>query len=470
MFNGRNRASSKKRQSANSKEAEPQATHAVGGPLHMHLRRMWRLLASALFLLLMAGGWALAQPAPTATIEGGSEFIGSSVTLPVSFANAGTVGYGPYLDLYLPDPEGAVAFEVASYLGVPLDREVVELDGNGEGTHPFLLDDGGQPLVVEGPPGGRLVVLTLPFGSIVPAQPSLDVDLRLRISKDAEPGVGIELEIIPGFRYGADALDNPADDPPVIGSPATGEVTPEITRFVKRLVAPEGDTPVGESFTHRYELELLIAPGQTLENVTLTDELPNALVIRGGSLTLDVNGSTVALGASDSTFVVNERGSHGGSDPAPFPGANTGPYAQSEFTIRLPEAVTAPSGQPGTVLLAYDFYIPSVDANGAQAGAPGENGNQSENVGRYEASWTGNASVSGGRSLSGSDDASVNISNASSSHPPRRQRHHPTPEVGQRARQQERGGAARRGGHLLPRLPGLGRQRLRRSDHHRPAR
>ena len=53
MFNGRNRASSKKRQSANSKEAEPQATHAVGGPLHMHLRRMWRLLASALFLLLM---------------------------------------------------------------------------------------------------------------------------------------------------------------------------------------------------------------------------------------------------------------------------------------------------------------------------------------------------------------------------------------------------------------------------------
>ena len=63
-------------------------------------------------------------------------------------------------------PEGGVAFEVASYLGVPLDREIVELDGNGEGTHPFLLDDGGQPFVVEGPPGGRLVVLTLPFGSI----------------------------------------------------------------------------------------------------------------------------------------------------------------------------------------------------------------------------------------------------------------------------------------------------------------
>ncbi len=338
-----------------------------------------------------------------------------------SFENAalGTeVGYGPYIDVVLPTSPVPLAWAGASYLGQPLTPIVVSLDATGNAVHPFARQADGSPVTLTGPPGGTVMVLVLPFGSVTTGQPSIDVDIRLEISEDAAPETAIPVEVYPGFRYGANPLDDPGTDPMIRGASATGNVTPELVRFEKRLGAPEGDTPVGESFTHRYEIELLIAPGQTIDDVVITDILPNALVIRGGSLGVSVNGAVLGAPAGyTSQFNVVTQGTNGGAVPAPFPGSDTGPYSASNFVIELVNPVSAPADEPGRVLVAYDFYIPSIDANGAQAGAPGS-GNQATNTGEYEARWNGNAAVPVGADLSGDDDVTLRITNPSTHHPP----------------------------------------------------
>src|SRR5699024_6995161 len=128
----------------------------------------------------------------------------------------------------------------------------VVFDGCSDAVHPFAVDDQGNPIVITGPPGGTLVVLTLPFGSVTIEQTSIDVDINLTISEEVAVGAPVGVQVVPGFRYGATPLDDPMDDAPLRGSPSTGEVTPEVARFSKSLVAPEGDTNVGDSFTYRY--------------------------------------------------------------------------------------------------------------------------------------------------------------------------------------------------------------------------
>lgn len=152
--------------------------------------------------------------------------------------------------------------------------------------------------------------------------------------------------------------------------------------------------------------------------MVITDILPNALVIRGGSLGVSVNGAVLGAPAGyTSQFNVVTQGTNGGAVPAPFPGSDTGPYSASNFVIELVNPVSAPADEPGRVLVAYDFYIPSIDANGAQAGAPGS-GNQATNTGEYEARWNGNAAVPVGADLSGDDDVTLRITNPSTHHPP----------------------------------------------------
>ncbi|MBW7915893.1 MAG: DUF11 domain-containing protein [Trueperaceae bacterium] len=388
---------------------------AITKMFEVRKRSCWQLAARALLATLVALGFASAQPVPTATVGSATGFLGSEVTVPVSFWNGGAgldVGYGPYLDLVLPTSPDPLEWAGAEYLGRALEQTVVTFGPTGQAQHPFALAPDGSPLVITGPPGGQLVVLTLPFGSVTVGQPSLDIDVHLRLSPDALPDTAIPVQVVPGFRYGADPLDNNGADPQLRGATSTTTVTPALTLFAKDLGAPEHDTPVGESFTHGYELTFIVAPGQTLTGVELTDALPTALVIRGGSLTVSVDGVPAA---HTTDFAITSAGVAGGADPAPFPVGDTGPYAAAEFTVRLTDPVTAPPDQPAVVVVAYSFYIPSIDANGLQAGAGGRE--QSLNQAAYVAHWTGNGAVPAGRDLAGESEFEVDIGNTADYHP-----------------------------------------------------
>lgn len=382
-------------------------------------------LAPIVFLLLLTSAWAFlaptavwAQPLPAVTLDSAEDFLGETVRLTAGFSNAGAsaadVGYGPYLDVELPSTPEPLEFLGAHYLDQPITPQIVTLDSNGSAQHPFALDATGNPVILRGPPNGRVAVLVLPFGSVVPNQPTIEVGIELRISPQAEPGENVTVSVTPGFRYGADSLDNPLADPQLRGAPAGGAVRPLLHRLAKRLVAPDGDTPVGESFTRSYQLELELAGGQRFEDLVFTDVLPPALVLRGGSLSLS---GMAGLPAYATSFTVHQPGTHGSSAPLNFPAANTGPYASSEFTLALNGPVLTPAGAPTRLVLAYDFYIPAVDANGQPAGTPAVVDAQELNTALLAGRWTGNAGTPGGADLASSATARTRISNTENQHP-----------------------------------------------------
>jgi hypothetical protein len=123
-------------------------------------------------------------PAPVPTVvlpPPTTALIGDTVPLSVTFSNTGNaIGYGPFDDVELPtvgNPATAsnngLSFVSASatYLGLPVQTEVLTFDASGHVVHPYLLTSSGQPAVISGTPGDQLVVFTLPLGSFTPGQP-----------------------------------------------------------------------------------------------------------------------------------------------------------------------------------------------------------------------------------------------------------------------------------------------------------
>lgn len=378
--------------------------------------------------LLMLGalllGWATAQPTPSVGVSDGAELLGGTVTLTASFENSGSdVGYGPYLDVVLPDTADPLSFVGATYLGRAVDVVNIEFGPDGWADHPFAVDGDGDPIRVNGPANGVGYALVLPFGSVTSGQPAIDVQIELAISEEATVGAAAQVEVTPGFRYGANPLDDPLNDAPLRGAVSNGGVTPRVANFSKSLVAPEDDTPVGDSFTFSYVMELELAPGQEFTQLSITDTLPTALVMRGGTLRVQRNGAALTQGADyTATLDVTNVGSHGGDYPTSFPGAvgdRVGPFATSHFDIELPGIVdTGEDPGPTTITVAFDFYVPSVDANGLQAGDPSAD-DQEENRASYAAVWAGNSGNPGATIGDGPSDgasASTRLHNESNDH------------------------------------------------------
>ena len=154
---------------------------------------------------------AVLAPVPIVAIsDPGAAMIGQDLELTVSFDNqasgAPTVGYGPYVDLFL-DTTGAdgvfpglaepTDFDglgpiTAGYLGVSLTVTPVPLGPGGSFVHPFALDGTGDPLAGTAPAGfvegDTLYVIELPFGSFVDSQPVANLAISSSLHPEARPG------------------------------------------------------------------------------------------------------------------------------------------------------------------------------------------------------------------------------------------------------------------------------------------
>ena len=233
---------------------------------------------------------------PTATIVGpldGTVELGSDFQATVTFDNthATDVGFGPYVDLFLPsgidgddtpadqtDDDG-ITFTSATFLGVPLVSTELVFDASGEATHPYAVDNMGDAVTVTGTPGDTLVVLQLPFGSFAPDQTPSEIILNLTMSEDADLLAPLDISVNGGFQFGNDALDNPTfPDPTIIGPLDSISVEPVVMDFEKIYIGPEDETATGPNFTRFYELQVDIATGQTVDNVVIEDFLPNNII------------------------------------------------------------------------------------------------------------------------------------------------------------------------------------------------
>lgn len=261
--------------------------------------------------------------------------IGGLKTLTLRFDNvpdggAGSnVGYAPYVNLIVPTngKDGAgfgssgltandgLAYLGATYLGVPLQHWVLEFPASGQVVHPYATTAAGTPLVVTGTPGETLVVLRLPFGSFTAGQTPSDIQVSLQVSSSADLAQPLTLQASGGFAYGRDPLLNPVADNPVAGASSSLAVTPTVLELDKVYVGPEQETATGPSYPREWLVKALIADGQTVTRLVLTDRMPDGTIITGASI---LNGTgTVTYDNATGLVVATLTGSYTGGAAAP---------------------------------------------------------------------------------------------------------------------------------------------------------
>ena len=256
-------------------------------------------VASAIVVLVPAQS-VLAAPVASSAISPGAATanIGENTTFTVTFDNTGPdTGYAPYVDVYLPiagadNTADGVSFTSASFLGSPIAPLLTTTCTGASVTHPLT------GLMTSCPLGQQLVVLQLPFGSFTPTQPAAAVQVVAAVSSRADIGTALTISSTPGFAYG----DTPTGTTAVIGATSTATVTPQVVTFRKVYVGPENETATGPNFPRRYRLEVDIATGATINNLTISDFLPSSMAflsVIGSSPAGAVATQTPTVGAAD---------------------------------------------------------------------------------------------------------------------------------------------------------------------------
>ncbi|MFY9824103.1 MAG: LamG domain-containing protein [Thermoanaerobaculia bacterium] len=326
-------------------------------------------------LALLAGLRSAASPMPSVYFKTAppppdvpSEvLIGEQLKFKVRFKqpNTATTGYGPFVDLVLdtggadikklcPNCDGIkfVKAEMIDVGGGPIalnsftvSAPCVPAPATITLPHPFAAS-GLAPVTI--PAGAELVTIELPFGSFTPPQPDVVLEITASVSSLADDGVPLNISARGGFRYGADALDNPSTDPPVLSdaSPnsaawnAQAQTIPRVMILKKEYLGPEDEAATGPNFIGlyplQYKLTVDIAAGQTVNNLVLTDCLPPAMAFHQlGAVTPAT--TAVTLPVIDA------------------------PALHNCLTVTWP-SLTGATGPDATVF--FQFFIPMVDANG----------------------------------------------------------------------------------------------------------
>jgi uncharacterized repeat protein (TIGR01451 family)/fimbrial isopeptide formation D2 family protein len=305
---------------------------------------------------------------PTATLVNmpANPFIGEQISFTARFDNTHPtdVGYGPYIDLFLPatgvDGAGAaiddgISFVSATYLGIPVTTTVLTLTAGGV-AHPYAVDTAGNPLIISIPAGfqagDQLIVMQLPFGSFASDQPAADVTITANISNLADLNAPLPVRVRGGFQFGNDPLNNPATDPTIVGAATTQNVSPTLLRLTKTYIGPEDETATGPNFPRRYIVTADLAPGQTLTDFDLTDVLPSNMQFLQ-LLDTRVNGASVATTAISTPDGLPTPLTPGGTLTRRFAsvtGTNAANDVEMEFEFFIPlnDAVGNPVLPPTT--------------------------------------------------------------------------------------------------------------------------
>ncbi len=209
----------------------------------------------------------LAAPTPTVSLDVSNQvLIGETFSFTVIFDNSSTdIGYGPYIDLYLPqsgaddssdgEKEDGITYTSADYLGNNIRTWEYGCVEGGTITHPLTglsVSCPAAPAGTQSPFTWQLLVIELPFGSFVNGQPDVVIDISAALSDYADTDVDLPILAQSGFRFGADALDNPSTDPPIIGAQVSSSITPSLLILKKEYNWRESETSTGPNYLRQY--------------------------------------------------------------------------------------------------------------------------------------------------------------------------------------------------------------------------
>ena len=309
----------------------------------------------------------LADAAPTVSLPsaGSDVLLGDTFTFTVNFTNSSSQeGYAPFINLFMPstgkDGDDGVKFISANYLGQNLVTHVVIFDASGNASHPLAKDATGTALRISAASfglraGDQLVVVELPFASVSTNQPVIPVQITASLSNLADTAFSngspdLTIRASGGFQFGNDALDNPINDPSLIGSGSSAFVVhPTVITLDQTLTTPEGETATGPNYGRTLTVTVTPAPGQTLTHVVVTQPLPDNVQVT--AITPGAGGRLTSITLHDGTVV---------TDPTAIAALIAADdIFISSFSVEYDSLAAATD----TVV---NFYVPETDANGAQ--------------------------------------------------------------------------------------------------------
>ena len=223
-----------------------------------------------------------------------------------------------------------------------------------------------QAMKVYGNAGDKLLVIELPFGSFTPEQPAATVTINATMSNLADLNAPLEIKARGGFRYGEDAINNPATDPALLSDTQAGangwvqsdSVTPTLLQISKVYSGAEQETATGPSYPRQWTMRVNIPSGQTVSDLDIFDDLPNNIVFLSLDSITSVDGGT---NFTTNVPLANNNTTHTGANS--YAALDVlGPVNGQSLVVTADSVTGTSSSQDVTVTFSY--YIPEFDADG----------------------------------------------------------------------------------------------------------
>ena len=331
----------------------------------MNKKRILSFFLILSFLIPSFQTSAIAQPsdapnfAPIASVSitaPDQVLIGETFSFSVTFDNTSAVdvGYGPYINVFLPqsgaddsnasEKEDGIIYTSVDYLGNEIRTWDPTCTANSTLIHPLTslaVTCPSAPAGTVEPFTWQLLVVELPFGSFAPDQPAAAVSIDAQLSDYADLNLDLPIYAESGYRFGADAIDNPSTDPAILGLRVSTNITPSLLILEKIYNWREDETSTGPNFPRQYTLSVNIPENQTITNLVVSDILPeNMQFIQVESTAPAVTGCT-------------------------YPSTST-----PGGTLSCNFASVTGTDSPSDATITFSFYIPLADSTGARVISP----------------------------------------------------------------------------------------------------
>ena len=267
-------------------------------------------------------------------------FINESFNFQMVFKNLGdATGFQPYIQLIAPDELTHFTVSYSNRRIVPIKVGVFNESTYDNTTGLYTLRDPFTKKEVHGPANSTFYILQYPLGSFTVDAPDAVLNITSGIGV-LKIGKLLNFTVTPVFRYGNSPIDDPVNYPPIYGETVTGWVNPVVVKIDKSSSLNEHETATGSNFPFSYSVNINIANGAKIENITITDVIPSDVMYLGSPVLYDSKGRVIDSGL----YIIEE--------PA---GNKTG----GKLILKLKEAVGDLSTT--SITLKYKAYAPEFD-------------------------------------------------------------------------------------------------------------
>ena len=267
-------------------------------------------------------------------------FINESFNFQMVFKNLGdATGFQPCIQLIAPKELTHFTVSYSNRKIVPIKVGIFNESTYDNTTGLYALRDPFTKKEVHGPANSTFYILQYPLGSFTVDAPDAVLNITSGIGV-LKIGKLLNFTVTPVFRYGNSPIDDPVNYPPIYGETVTGWVNPVVVKIDKSSSLNEHETATGSNFPFSYSVNINIANGAKIENITITDVIPSDVMYLGSPVLYDSKGRVIDSGL----YTIEE--------PA---GNKTG----GKLILKLKEAVGDLSTT--SITLKYKAYAPEFD-------------------------------------------------------------------------------------------------------------